>query len=156
MTRASPRRRAVAIGLLSVLPWTVVSVGPVVTLFFPAALLDYNPGVTPPLRVIPLWEFLAAGGRIPTNPDLFPLSLLAYHLALAGALARIWDDRIPDRAIAGLLLFAGLLHLSVPLAFSHRLRYAAFPVATLAPPGVVWWYYGDELWSLFAPVSRDG
>lgn len=165
MAHSTQIRRALAVATLAVVPWTVVAVGDVVTGFFPGFLLDYNPGVVPPARFVPIHEFFLAGGRLPRNPELLPVGYLAYGLALAGATANALfgrraagDPPVPERAVAGLLALAGVVHLGVALAFLHRLRYTAVPVAPVLVLAVVWWFYWPEVRSLvLAPVGeRDG
>jgi len=163
MTHSTPARRALALAGLAVVPWTVVAVGDVVTGFFPAFFVDYNPAVAPPVRIVVLPEFFLAGGRLPRHPSLLPVSYLAYWLALAGAVAQAAFDRngrrspIPERAVGGLLALSGVVHLGVALTFLHRLRYVAAPVAPVLVLAAVWWFYWSEVRSLLlAPVGDRG
>jgi uncharacterized protein (TIGR04206 family) len=164
MAHSTPARRALAVAALAVVPWTVVTVGDVVTGFFPVFLLAYDPTVVPPLGIVPIHEFFLAGGRLPRNPELLPVSYVAYALALAGAVTHVFAVRsgrtspVPERAVAGLLALSAVVHLGVAVTFVHRLRYTAIPVAPVLALAVAWWFYWPELRSLvLAPVGeRDG
>jgi len=147
MAHSTPARRALAVAALAVVPWTVVTVGDVVTGCFAAYLLDYTPTVDPPLRVVPIHEFFLAGGRLPRNPELLPVGYAAYGLALAGAVTNALSARagrpspVPERAVAGLLALSAVVHVGVALTFLHRLWYTAVPVAPVLALALAWWFY---------------
>ncbi|MFB6118337.1 TIGR04206 family protein [Halosegnis sp.] len=155
---ATPRRRLLAVGLLGLVPWTVLLIdygGPtVVNALFPLAVVDYNPALAPAVRVTPVWRFFAAGGGLPRNPELWPASILLHGAALASAAAGLADREDP-RLTGGLLAFAGLAGLGVTLAFAHRLRYTPLPAGALLACALAWWYYGPALQAaILAPIRE--
>jgi uncharacterized protein (TIGR04206 family) len=145
VTCASSRRRVAAIGALAVLPSTVLLVGnDVVTLVFLPGLVDYNPAVEPAVRLLPLWEIVAAGGALPRNPDLWPVSLVVYCLALASACAgQVRDENAG--LTAGFLVLPAVTHLGVAYAFLHRLASLPLPVGPVVAVALAWWYYWPAL-----------
>lgn len=146
---ASPRRRLVAVAALAVVPWTVIFIYGEVTLVFPWGFLNTNP-----LELIDTYTLLVvAGGGLPRNPQLLPLSILFWIVALSSAAAGLIDREDP-RFTAGLLVLAGLSHLGVAYAFSHRLAYTPVPFGTLVMFVVAWWYYWPSLRATaMAPVD---
>jgi uncharacterized protein (TIGR04206 family) len=142
---ATPRRRLAAVGLLFALPWTALLIDysgtTVVNGLFPLFVLDYNPGVDPAVRLIPVWRFFTAGGAIPRNPELWPASILLHLVALASAAAGVLFGREDARVTGGALALAGIAGLGVAFAFTHRLRYTPIPVGALLACALAWWYY---------------
>lgn len=150
MAHSTPRRRLLVLLALGVVPWTVVSVGSELTLFFPFGVLNTNP-----LELVFLAEWFADGGRLPRNPELLPLSYLFYLGALLSALAGPWG-REPPRLTAGLLVLAGVAHLGVSYSVLHRVAYTPVPVGPFVLTTVVWWlYWSDVRAVLFAPIDPE-
>lgn len=148
--RGTPRRRLAAVAALAVVPWTVIRIHGELTLVFPWGFLNTNP-----VELIDTYTLLVvAGGGLPRNPELLPLSILFYAVALGSAAAALVDREDP-RLTAGLLVLAGVAHLGVAHAFSHRLNYTPIPFGALLMPAVAWWYYWLSLRALLlAPVPE--
>lgn len=157
--RGTPRRRLAVLLVLLVVPWTVILVGDeVATLVFLPALVNYlgGAGAGASVHVVPLWELFAAGGGLPRNAELLPVSVLLYVAGLASAASGALRGREDARVTASLLLLSAAAHLGVAYAFLHRRAYAPVPVAPVVLPVVVWWYYGSAVRdALLAPVG-DG
>ena len=156
---ATSRRRLVAVAALLAVPWTVLLIdrgGTVINGLFPLFVLDYNSGVDPAVRLIPVWRFFAAGGAIPRNPELWPASILLHLVALASTAVGVLFDREDPRVTGGALALAGLAGLGVTLSFAHRLRYTPVPVGALVACALAWWYYWPAIrTALLAPVARE-
>jgi uncharacterized protein (TIGR04206 family) len=146
----SPGRRLAVIAALAVVPWTVILVYGEVTLVFPFGFLNTNPP-----ELIDIYRLLVvAKGGLPRNPELLPLSILFYLVALASAAAGLVGREDP-RFTAGILVLAGLSHLGVAYAFSHRLAYTPVPFGAVLMVAVAWWYYWPSLRAaVMAPVDR--
>ncbi|WP_255196583.1 TIGR04206 family protein [Halorarius litoreus] len=157
LAHASARRRLAALLALSLVPWTLFLIdGGRATLVFPLFVLDYNPALDPVVRVVPVYRFFLSGGGLPRNPGLWPASILLYLVAVASAASGALFDREDVRLTAGALTFAGLAHVGVSYAFSHRIAWTPFPVGLAVVFGVVWWFYWPALRAaLFAPVSEQ-
>lgn len=154
----TPRRRLAVLLVLVGVPWTVILVGDdVVTLVFLPALVTSlgGGGAGESVHVVPLWELFAAGGGLPRNAELLPVSVLLYLSGLASAASGALRGREDPRVTASLCLLAAVAHLGVAVAFRHRPAYAPFPVAPLLLVGVVWWYYWPALReTLLGPVNQ--
>ena len=150
---ASPTRRLAVVGLLAAVPWTVLVItGPNGTAYnglFPLFVLDLNPALSPPLRVVPTPRFFLAGGGLPRNPELWPTSVLLYLVALASAASGRLLDREDPRFTGGALALAGIAGLGVAYSFSHRLAYTPLPVGSLAALALAWWYYAPAFRGMF-------
>jgi uncharacterized protein (TIGR04206 family) len=145
----SPGRRLAAIAALAVVPWTVILIYGEVTLVFPFGFVNTNP----PELIDTYTLLVVAKGGLPRNPQLLPLSILFYLVALASAAAGL-VGREDARFTAGILVLAGLSHLGVAYAFSHRLAYTPVPFGAVLMFGVAWWYYWPSLRALMlAPVD---
>lgn len=134
---------------LAVVPWTVIRIHGELTLVFPWGFLNTNP-----VELVDTYTLLVvAGGGLPRNPELLPLSILFYLVALASAAAGLLDREDP-RFTAGMLVLAGLTHLGVAYAFSHRRPYTPFPFGALLMVVLAWWYYWPSLRAaVLAPVD---
>jgi len=146
---ATPGRRLATIAALALVPWTVILVYGEVTLVFPFGFVNTNP-----LELIDTYTLLVvAKGGLPRNPELLPLSILFWAVALASATAGLLGREDP-RFTAGLLVLAGLSHLGVAYAFSHRLAYTPVPFGAILMVAVAWWFYWPSLRALMlAPVD---
>ncbi|TSD15755.1 TIGR04206 family protein [Haloglomus irregulare] len=146
---AGPRRRFGAILSLAFVPWTVISIYSEWTLVFPFGFFN-----TSPPQLVDLYTMLfVAGGGLPRNPGLLPLSVLFYLLALGSAAVALGDREDP-RLTAGLLVLAGVAHLGVAYSVSHRLYYTPVPFGALLMLVVAWWYYWPSLRAtVMAPVE---
>ena len=153
---ASPRRRLLALVALSLVPWTVFLIdGGRATAVFPLFVVDYNPALDPTVRFVPVYRFFLSGGGLPRNPELWPASILLYLVAVASAASGVVFDREDVRVTAGSLVFAGLAHVGVGYAFSHRATWTPLPVGLAVVFGVVWWFYWPALRAaLLAPVAE--
>ncbi|WP_276257571.1 TIGR04206 family protein [Haloglomus litoreum] len=145
----SPRRRFAVVAALAVVPWTVILIYGEVTLVFPFGFLNTNP----PELIDTYTLLVVAKGGLPRNPELLPLSILFYLVALASAGAGLVGREDP-RFTAGLLVLAGGSHLGVAYAFSHRLAYTPVPFGAVIMFAVAWWYYWPSLRAtVMAPVE---
>ena len=146
----TPRRRLLVVAALGLLPWTVILVGGELTLVFPFGFFNTNPP-----ELVDIYTFLfVAGGRLPRNPQLLPLSILFYLGALGSAAAGLVDREDP-RLTAGLLVLAGVAHLGVAYSVSHRIRYTPVPFGALGMLAVAWWYYWPSLRATVMAPVRD-
>jgi uncharacterized protein (TIGR04206 family) len=149
LVHGTARRRLAVIAALAVVPWTVILIYGEATLVFPWGFLNTNP-----VELIDTYTLLVvAGGGLPRNPQLLPLSILFWAVALASAAAGLVGREDP-RFTAGLLVLSGVSHLGVAYAFSHRLAYTPVPFGAVLMFVVAWWYYWPSLRAtLLAPVS---
>ena len=150
---ATSRRRLAAVASLLAVPWTALLIDysgvTVLNGLFPLFVLDYNSGVDPAVRLIPVWRFFAAGGGLPRNPELWPASVLLYLVALASAAAGALFDREDARLTGGALALAGIAGLGVAVSFTHRLRYTPVPVGAILACALAWWYYAPAFRRMF-------
>jgi uncharacterized protein (TIGR04206 family) len=150
MTHSTARQRLLTLLALAVVPWTVVFIRGEVTLFFPFGVVNTNP-----LAFADILTLFSRGWGLPRNPDLLPLSYVFYTLALASAVAGLFD-REPTRLTAGLLVLAGLTHLGVAYSVVHRLGYTPVPFGAVLLVAAAWWFYWPDLRSvLFAPEGAE-
>ena len=151
---AAWRRPALLLALL-VVPWTLFLIdGGRATAVFPLFVLDYNPALDPAVRFVPVYRFFLSGGGLPRNPGLWPASILLFLVAVVSAASGVLFDREDERLTAGSLLFAGLAHLGVGYAFSHRVTWTPLPVGVVVVFAVGWWFYWPALReALLAPVA---
>jgi uncharacterized protein (TIGR04206 family) len=145
----SPRRRLAVIAALAVVPWTVILIYGEVTLVFPFGFFNTNPP-----ELIDIYRLLiVAKGGLPRNPELLPVSIILWAVALASAAAGLVGHEDP-RFTAGILVLAGLSHFGVAYAFSHRLAYTPVPFGAVLMLVVAWWYYWPSLRAtMMAPMA---
>ncbi len=136
------RRRRVALLVLALLPWTVLTYGRELNGIFLWASV-----ATAPPQVLPLPEYLSRVGipvtRLPPRLLGWPVSaaLFATALVAEGLDATVeWDLRV---LTAGCLVLAALSHLRVTLGM-RRTAGLAVPVGPLAAFAVLWVLYREE------------
>jgi uncharacterized protein (TIGR04206 family) len=145
----TPGRRLGVIAALAFVPWTVISIYGEWTLVFPFGFFNTNPP-----QLVDLYTMLfVAGGGLPRNPELLPLSVLFFAVAVASAAAGLLGREDP-RLTAGMLVLAGIAHLGVAYSVSHRIHYTPVPLGALLLFVVAWWYYWPSLRAtLMAPAD---
>ena len=155
LAHSTPRRRLAALLVLFAVPWTLFLIdGGRATAVFPLFVLDYNPTLDSAVRFVPVYRFFLSGGGLPRNPELWPASILLYFVAVASAASGALFDREDVRLTAGALVFAGLAHLGVSYAFSHRVTWTPLPLGVVFVFAVGWWFYWPALReALLAPVA---
>ena len=124
------------VAAVGVLPWSLVFAGGELTLVFAFGLVDPAPlYVTDVLT----YTFVYTGG-LPEFLFAWPVGVLLYAVALAGALSgRLWgrEDR---RVTALLLVLVGLTQVSFAWGLFQRPGTVAVPVGTLLCLVAVWWF----------------
>jgi uncharacterized protein (TIGR04206 family) len=145
----TPGRRLGVVLALAFVPWTVISIYGEWTLVFLFGFFNTNPP-----QLVDIYTMLfVAGGGLPRNPELLPLSVLFFGVALVSAAAGLVDREDP-RLTAGMLVLAGIAHLGVAYSVSHRIYYTPVPFGALLTFVVAWWYYWPSLRAtLMAPAD---
>ena len=137
MTAATPRQRLLAVVALAAVPWSVLTYPGGVAFLFPWGLLNLDPpGVTP------LYDYLfryTAG--LPDYILAWPVSVGCYLLALASVAVGVAAGREDVRVTAGLLVLAGLAHLSVASGFAVQPGRTGYPAGTVALWAVAAWHW---------------
>lgn len=139
-TANHPRRSLVAVGLLAVLPWTVVVYPAGVDLLFPWGLVNSNPWHLTDL-VSYLTVYTAGFASLPPRLQAWPVGTGLYLLAVGSALvSALRPGRGDPRVTAGLVALAGAVHLQVTAGLA-RVGEGALPVGSVLALGVGWWVY---------------
>lgn len=145
------RRRLLLVGLVGLLPWTVIGVDGAWTVLHPLGLFN----LSPPRNFVFIYSYLyerTAG--VPPFFELWPIGVVIYGAALGSATLGLFD-REDQRLTAGLLVLVGLSQLSIAwdfLTLPTRQAYLAVPVATVTAFTLVWWVY----WPALARIVRRG
>jgi uncharacterized protein (TIGR04206 family) len=138
VTAASPRRRLLVLLSLLAVPWSVQAFTAAdVTLLFPWGLVNTNP---PAATTLYRYLFVYTAG-LPDFLLAWPLSVGLYALAVGSAAGGALLGREDPRVTAGLLLLAGLAHLSLARGFSVQPGRVAWPLGTAVCAFVAWWFY---------------
>ncbi len=124
------------------MPWSIQSFGGRdVTFLFAWGLLN-----TDPLSVTTIYRFLFVYTRgLPEYILAWPLSVVAYGLALASAVAGWLGSREDPRVTAGLLVVAAALQARLAWGFSVQPTRTAWPLGTVALLAAAWWCYWPAL-----------
>ena len=136
MRGLSVRRRLLAVLVLALVPWTLLS-GGVLTLVFPFGLVN-----TTPLHLTPLVDYLRYTGgfaALPSFLQAWPTSVLLYLGALGSAFGGV-VGREDRRVTGGLLVLAGLAHAGLAVGFL-RMGRLAVPLGSLFALALAWWLY---------------
>jgi uncharacterized protein (TIGR04206 family) len=136
----SSTRRLLAVGLLGLLPWTVIVAGRETSFVFAFGLVSTNP-----LHLTDLYSYLfvyTAG--LPRRLQAWPAGVLLYACALVSALMGLVDYEDP-RLTGGLLFFAGISHAQVAVglyrAYGFGSGVVVLPLGAVATWAAVWWIY---------------
>lgn len=140
MAGVPARRRLLAVIVLGLVPWTIVT-GAVLTFVFPFGLAN-----TTPLHLTPLTDYLRFAGGFAALPGFlraWPTSVLLYLGALASAVGGVLgrEDR---RVTGGLLVLAGVSHLGLAVGFLRTGR-LAIPLGPILALALAWWWYWPAL-----------
>ena len=135
----APRRRALAVLLAGLLPWTVLVLEGGLGFVFAFGLVN-----TDPLHLVTISDYLFVHTEgLPRRLEAWPAGVLLHAGALACA---VWNLRTPvdPRLTGGLLVVAGLLHAQVSIGL-YRVYGAGgplvLPLGAFACWIVAWWYY---------------
>ena len=136
MTGISALRRLLAVAVLALVPWTILS-GGVFTLVFPFGLVNATP-----LHLTTLLDYLRFTGGFAALPGFlraWPTSVLLYSGALTSAVGGVFghEDR---RVTGGLLVLAGITHLGLAVGFLRTGR-LAIPLGPFLAFVLAWWLY---------------
>jgi uncharacterized protein (TIGR04206 family) len=136
MSGLSAKRRLLAVVVLALVPWTILSSG-VLTLLFPFGLVN-----TTPLHLTTLLEyrrFTGGFGALPGFLRAWPTSVVLYLGALASAFGGVvgHEDR---RVTGGLLVLTGITHLGLAVGFLRTGR-LALPLGSFLAFALAWWCY---------------
>lgn len=147
MVRGSPGR-LIALVALGAVPWTVVPGTGGLALVFPWGLASPDPSA-----VTLLHEYLRAVGTLPRLLEGWPVSALAYALALASAMTGTL--RLEDRRVTGgLLVLAGASHLLVTVWLLRGGR-VGVPVGSVLLWSAAWWFHAGDLRSAVGGRTPD-
>jgi uncharacterized protein (TIGR04206 family) len=137
----SPRRRALAVLVAGLLPWTVLLLEAGASLVFAFGLVN-----TDPLHLVTIYDYLfvhTAG--LPRRLEAWPVGVVLHAGATACAVLDYWSgDGVDPRLTGGLLVVAGFLHAQVAIGLYRS--YGAggplvVPLGALGCWTVAWWYY---------------
>ena len=131
--------RLLSVLTLAVVPWTVVFSGGIITLVFPWGMAGFDP-----FTVTWLHEYLSATKSLPRQLEAWPISAFLYALALASTIGGVVTGVEDRRVTGGLLVIAGISHLSVSSWVLGTGR-IGIPVGTVLSLALAWWFHAEDL-----------
>ncbi|WP_336002502.1 TIGR04206 family protein [Halorientalis halophila] len=147
----SPTRRLLAALAVALVPWTVLTIGSDVSLFFTFGILNVDP-----LGLTTITDFyFRYTAALPEYLTAWGLSVLVFAVGLASALVGlVWRE--DPRVTAAMFVFAGFGQLLFALGFLRRVGYTAIPIGTVLLWALVWRYYRRDLASIVQfPDGRE-
>jgi uncharacterized protein (TIGR04206 family) len=130
------KRRLLAILVLGIIPWSVITTGGFVMLVFPFGFVNVDPW-----HLLTLPEYLRFSGGLTTRYiGMWPIGTLLYAVTLVSAVSGVfgYEDR---RLTGGFLVSTALSQIPFVLGFAQRLKYSAYPVGIVLMFVVAWWFY---------------